>query len=146
MTLAIMRWMDASRIQVADFQDLQTRMSKIKGAWAEHRMILKMKRKWSDDDAMMVMAHGLGGVETLDMLRDYHGTDAQGAVKHIQDKRAEMKKEEEQGRTALLDYLSSTECTLFKENCSVSQAALDALFDKSTPAQVMEKVPTVTKI
>jgi len=140
MTLAIMRWMDASRIQVADFQDLQTRMSKIKGAWAEHRMILKMKRKWSDDDAMMVMAHGLGGVETLDMLRDYHGTDAQGAVKHIQDKRAEMKKEEEQGRTALLDYLSSTECTLFKENCSVSQAALDALFDKSTPAQVMEKV------
>jgi len=134
-----MKWLDLNRAQVADFAALQKKISETKGAWAEHRMLVKAKLKCSDDDATRIIQESLGGTDTLRLLDDYSG-DADGAIQKIRDKKEEEKRIEEKGRVAVLDYLSTSECTLFKTNCSVSQSALDALFDGNSPAQVLEKV------
>mmetsp|Transcript_12623 Transcript_12623/g.18894 ORF Transcript_12623/g.18894 Transcript_12623/m.18894 type:complete len:689 (-) Transcript_12623:106-2172(-) len=143
-TLAMMKYLDEQKEQHDTFASLQAKLQKLRGEWSEHRMILKAKKKWTDEDSKRVMYEALGGTETLELLKTYTG-DAEGAIKLIVQIKKDRREDEEKGRTAVLDYLSSQECTLFKENCSVSQSALDALFHGSTAAKVLEKVKDLNK-
>lgn len=143
-TLAYMCWLDVQKRQLANFAALQTEIKKLKASWGEHRLILKMKMKWSDVESTQVMQQGLGGLETLDILKGYEGT-AEGAIKHIIEQKEAKKQLEEKGRSAVLDYLSTPECSLFQENCSVTQTALDALFFAKSPSEVMAKVKALNE-
>mmetsp|Transcript_25965 Transcript_25965/g.42006 ORF Transcript_25965/g.42006 Transcript_25965/m.42006 type:complete len:496 (+) Transcript_25965:979-2466(+) len=138
-TLAMMRWLDMNKFQFPDFSSLQNKLEEMRAAWSEHRLVLKMRMKWGDEEATRVMEEALGGVETLEMLKGYEG-DPEGAIQKITAHLEAKKETEKQGRAAVLDYLSTAECTIFKGNCSVSPAALDAMFQGKSPAEVLEKV------
>eukprot|EP00466_Bigelowiella_natans_P009120 jgi/Bigna1/133803/aug1.22_g8511 len=125
-TLAMMRWLDMNKFQFPDFSSLQNKLEEMRAAWSEHRLVLKMRMKWGDEEATRVMEEALGGVETLEMLKGYEG-DPEGAIQKITAHLEAKKETEKQGRAAVLDYLSTAE-------------ALDAMFQGKSPAEVLEKV------
>ncbi len=138
-TLAYMRFIDERRQQLKDMKALQEAVLKLRVEWTETIAVLKIKRKWTAEEAARVLQQTPAGKDADAMLKGYQG-DAEGAVKFINDVFEKRRAEAKRGRSDVLDYLGSDKCGLFSSNCSVSQAALDALFAGRTADEVLAKV------